>query len=328
LSTAGLRSALVFQQLAVGYRACYDDPAAPGAVPIAATAGSWRRWPVLATLGLEWLQHVGLAFAADVSWNKASLVDSIARASMLNGPGALPPDFAFAAAALIALGWLGLAGWLTLSLAAPWDPALRARLPPGIRADAPPPWRQPRPRSALEGPWPLLLSTALYMAALAGLLQQLHCSADQARRGGGRVLRGHLAACVARHALHGNVRSPTRRLHVQLYVRHTGRRGDGGAPPPLGAGAAALRLGGAPAAADRTQAHRALVAQPRVAPSFSAAVDCHWLALLDDSKDSILGGSHRLAGIAVIAQAHRALVAQPAAHIANTQHHTTISIYM
>ena len=71
---------------------------------------------------------------------------------------------------LIAIAWLLLAGYLTLTLRVMWDVDLRQRLPVRLRAD-----RGVRDAWS-EGPGVLLLGTSGYAAVMAGLMRQLHCA--------------------------------------------------------------------------------------------------------------------------------------------------------
>jgi hypothetical protein len=71
---------------------------------------------------------------------------------------------------LLAIGWLALAGYMTLTLRVLWDVDLRLKLPAQLRAD-----RGTRDTWS-EGPGVLLLGTTAYLAVMAALLRQLHCA--------------------------------------------------------------------------------------------------------------------------------------------------------
>lgn len=94
---------------------------------------------------------------------------------------------------LLAIGWLALAGYMTLTLRVMWDVDLRLKLPAQLRAD-----RGTRDTWS-EGPGVLLLGTTAYLAVMAALLRQLHC-APHRRAGFGARRRGQERGRTARFA--------------------------------------------------------------------------------------------------------------------------------
>lgn len=111
-----------------------------------------------------------------MSWNKSSGIDAFSQTFSLTarrrwfGPPPFPATIACVMASLIAIAWLVLAGYLTLGLRVMWDIDLRQRLPIHLRPD-----RGVRDAWS-EGPGVLLLGTSAYLAVMAGLMRQLHCT--------------------------------------------------------------------------------------------------------------------------------------------------------
>ncbi len=141
-----------------------------------ATTESWKARREIAALAIEGLQHLSVSFASEVSWNPSSGIDAFSQTFSLTarsrwfGPPPFPAAIAFVMGSLLAIAWLFLAGYLTLTLRVMWDIDLRQKLPMQLRAD------RGEGDKWSEGPGVLLLGTSAYLAVVAGLMRQLHCA--------------------------------------------------------------------------------------------------------------------------------------------------------
>jgi hypothetical protein len=176
LGTAPVICVLIGIQLLVVSRAMYVDPGSKGCRSMPATPESWKARREIAALAIEGLQHLSISFASQVSWNPSSGIDAFSQTFSLTarsrwfGPPPFPAAIACVIGSLIAIAWLFLAGYLTLTLRVMWDIDLRHSLPMQLRAD-----RGVRDKWS-EGPGVLLLGTSAYLAVVAGLMRQLHCA--------------------------------------------------------------------------------------------------------------------------------------------------------
>ena len=161
---------------------------------------SWKAKREIYALCLEGMQHLSVSFASEVSWNPDSGIAAFAQLFSLTmrrrwfGAPPYPAVIAGVLAGMLAVAWLALAGYMSLTLRVMFDTDLRAKLP-HIRADRG--LREHRRGAAgawetadrfSEGPAVLLLGTSAYLAVMAGLLRQLHCAptpAPIAELGGG-----------------------------------------------------------------------------------------------------------------------------------------------
>ena len=132
--------ALVGIQLLVVARAMYADPGAKGCRSCPSTPESWKAPREIVALVVEGLQHLSIAFASEVSWNPQSGLDAFTQLFSLTarrrwfGPPPFPAAISGVAAIIMAMLWLLIAGYTSLSLRVMWDIKLRQSLPL-MRAD-------------------------------------------------------------------------------------------------------------------------------------------------------------------------------------------------